>query len=180
MAKRRELKVYIQRRGGYDRDGLVEHVVRYCVAALMSTRLANTLRITVKLRASKLAKDTRGEAHFTTITNAKSKHYTIVAQRDLPTARLVKTIAHEIRHIEQYARGRLRHGSRGGVRGWFWRPDEGRAVFNPYDSIPYEDRPWEKEARADEHLGTKARTAHEKPTGPDVRLRLRAKLRNAA
>jgi hypothetical protein len=147
MAKRRELKVYIQRRGGQDRDAEVERCVRSVVAELFSTRMANTLRITVKLRATKLGKGVCGEANWHKVANVKSKQYAIVVDRDLPSAALRSTIVHELRHVEQYATGRLRHGSLGGEAGRFWRPGPGRAQFFPYATTDYWTSPWEVEAR---------------------------------
>ena len=156
MAKRRELKVYIQRRGGVDRDAAVERCVRAVAAQLFSTRMANTLRITVKLRSTQLKKTTRGAAYWAKVANVKSKKYEIVLQRDLPLSRLYKVIAHELKHVQQYATGRLRHGSKGGVPGRFWRPGPGRATFHPYATTDYWTSPWEVEARAAEKLGTMA------------------------
>lgn len=156
MAKRRELKVYVQRRGGEDRDALVEKVARSVVAKLFSTRLANTLRLTVKLRSTKLGKDVAGAAHFRRVENPKSKHYSITLDRDLPTKRLCEVIAHEIMHVHQYATGRLRCGTKGGEAGRFWRPGPGRAQFFPYATTDYWTSPWEVEARSAEKLGVLA------------------------
>ena len=150
---RRELKGAVLRRGGEDRDALVEHVVREVCRVLMSSRLCNTLRITVECRATTLASGKHGKATWTPVVDARSKHYRIVLRRDLDEGTLVRTIAHELRHVEQYARGRLRHGTKGRVGGRFWRPDTGPATFHPYASTDYRTSPWEVEAREAEPLG---------------------------
>ena len=150
MATRRELKVYVQRRGGYDRDALVETAVRTVVAKVFSTRLSNTLRITLQMRSTTLTKNRIGEAHWEVVANPASKHYKIVVDRDLPGPELVRVINHEVQHLHQFATGRLRFGKRGGVAGCFWRPSTGPAQFFPHASTDYWTSPWEVEARAAE------------------------------
>jgi hypothetical protein len=157
---RRALRVTIQRRGGNpNADQIAEGLVRECVKSMFSTRMANTLRITVKLRVGaefdKHSDTTRGMAQWQEQHNPKSKHYTIILRRD-NWSQWPETIAHELAHVLQMAQGRLRHGSKGGVCGWFWREGEGRAVFVPHTgpgSIPYRSQPWEIDARANEHHG---------------------------
>lgn len=154
--KRRELKVTVLRRGGQDRDAIVERIVRRVASEIMSTRLVNTLRITVECRATTLEANTHGTAKWTPVENVASKHYRIVVLRDADLDKLARTIAHEVRHVEQFARGHLRHGTMGGVAGRFWRHGEGRATFHPYATTDYWTSPWEVEARATEDLGTRA------------------------
>jgi len=147
MATRRELKVRVLRRGGEDRDALVERTVRELAKALFSTRMANTLRITVKMRSTALDKNTSAEAHWRKVESARSKHYEVVVDRELPSAQLRGILAHEMCHVRQYATGALRHGTLGGERGRFWRPGPGPAVFFPYATTDYWTCPWEVEAR---------------------------------
>ncbi len=162
-APRKGLRVRVLRRGGNpNQDQIAEALVRECVERMFSTRMANTMRITVKLRLGaefdKHSHTTRGLAQWAKQDNAKSKHYTIVLRRDAWT-QWPLTIAHELQHVLQMAQGRLRHGSKGGVCGWFWRSGPGPAQFVPDSgpgSIPYRDRPWEIDARANEHHGDDA------------------------
>lgn len=153
MALRKELKVYVQRRGGRDRDAAIEACTRKVVGLMMSPRLANTARLTIKLRSCKLKKDTYGLCEVTNLTeqaSTKSKHITMVLQRDLPTRELFKTLTHEIKHAHQMLQGRLTR-IRKPERGWRWRDNGGPARFYPFGT-PYDTRPWEVEARAAERL----------------------------
>jgi len=151
MATNRRLIVNIQRRGGANNDATLEAHARRVLTAMLSTRLLNTIRVTVKLRAG-LSKDRIGECQWRNLgksTAARSKHYAIVIQRDMNLRQQLRTLTHELKHLEQMARGRLDARTVGGVWGWYWRPGPGRAVR--YEtSVPWADRPWEIEARAAE------------------------------
>ena len=48
-------------------------------------------------------------------------------------------LAHEMIHVNQFIRGQLKVNSEKDV---FWR----KSTFNAVEEIPYQDRPWEKEA----------------------------------
>ena len=64
---------------------------------------------------------------------------------------ICRTLAHEICHQLQYARGELWYTERGGVKGALWEGE-----FWPEDT-PYGKRPWEIEAyRVGEHYGALA------------------------
>lgn len=156
---RRELKVYVQQRGGIDRTELVEGLVRAIVGEILSTRMANTLRITVQMRATTLPRDgkqvTRARVFHAEPTNPSSKHYRLEVDRDCTCAELARFLAHELRHVEQFARGRLRR--KPGVDGRFWRAGAGEVVFYPKAQTfaEYMALPWEVEACATEALGTR-------------------------
>lgn len=156
MPVKRELMVTVRRRGGLDRDHIVEMIVRRVVGEIVSTRLANTLRITVECRATKLDAKTDGTAYWEPVEDPRRKGYTVVIQRDADLRTMAETIAHEVRHVEQFARGKLRYGTKGGVYGAFWRPGDGPATFFPKATTDYWTSPWEVEARGTEALGVKA------------------------
>ena len=147
--KRKGLKVRVYRRGGEDRDALVETAVRTAAADMLSTRMANTLSIRVELRSSKLAANVGGQCGHADMADRSRKTIKIVLDRDLPTLRLRQLVAHEMKHAEQFLTGRLRWGTLAGARGYFWRPGPGRATFYPWsdDLDTYRSWPWEREAR---------------------------------
>jgi hypothetical protein len=155
MPVKRELRVTVRRRGGVDRDAVVERIVRRVATEIMSTRLVNTLRLVVECRAT-LGSGIHGKAIWSPVIDARRKEYRIVVRRDASLEDMAKTIAHEVRHVEQFARGRLRAGKLGGVPGWFWRPGTGRAKHFPHATTAYWTSPWEVEARESEVLGPKA------------------------
>ena len=55
----------------------------------------------------------------------------------------LRTLFHELTHVEQFARGRLASTE----KGWFWNGDN-------MDHVAYEEQPWEIEANAVEELLT--------------------------
>jgi len=78
MSNRRTI-IKIQRRGGVDNDATIERHARRIISEIFSTRLANTLRITIKLRAG-LDKKILGNAMWRDLSKSKtarSKHHTI-------------------------------------------------------------------------------------------------------
>lgn len=151
MAKRKELKVYIQQSRGekYDPQWL-ENSVREIVGKMMSTRLANTLRITVKVRGSIVIggdKNFNGACHaidISEIENRKSKKYTIEVRKGLEYSDLFTVLAHELVHVHQFAQGRLRSVKKNGRWVKTWRENGVTKVYEL--DHPYMDRPWEVEA----------------------------------
>ena len=154
----RRLIVRVQRRGGIDNDAAIEAHARKVLAEMLSTRLLNTMRITIKLRVKVqggAAFGTCGWREFSKGSTARSKHYTIHLMRDRPMADQLRTLTHELKHAEQMARGRLTVRRTYGVWGMFWRPGTGNAVKYPLGAdgdlvTPWAMRPWEIEARAAE------------------------------
>lgn len=150
----RRLIVNVQQRGNHLPASLIERHVRSVLAQLVSARLLNTLRITVKVRTrlDGKAKGLCGWRDENKGATARSKHYTITIQRDLGWLQLLCTLSHELRHVEQMARGRLAIRTNRGELCWFWRPGAGQAQRFAVGSIAYGAQPWEIEARNSEHL----------------------------
>lgn len=73
--------------------------------------------------------------------------YEVTLCNDLKPTRLASSIAHELRHVEQYASGRLAEAP--GEDGCLWRGQ----LVEPDDP---ERAPWEIEAREAERLATQA------------------------
>ena len=155
MTNRRTI-IKIQRRGGNNNDAIIENHAREIINQMFSTRMANTLRITIKLRAG-VEKAYNGFCEFRDMSKsstAKSKHYTISIQRDLPLLQQLKTLTHELAHVEQMATNRLAFRSTYGVYGHFWRPVGHRGAAIKYNApkgrsnTPWAERPWEIEAIA--------------------------------
>ena len=155
MSNRRTI-IKIQRRGGIDNDATIEKHAREIIERLFSTRMANTLRITIKLRAG-LDKKIFGNAMWRDLSKSKtarSKHHTIHLQRDADLTQQLRTLTHELKHVEQMATGRLACRRTYGSLGIFWREvgQKGPAEkFECRDGEPvlaWHLRPWEKEAIA--------------------------------
>ena len=122
MSNRRTI-IKIQRRGGVDNDAIMECHARRIISEIFSTRLANTLRITIKLRAG-LDKKILGNAMWrdrSKSKTARSKHHTIHIQRDSDLTQQLRTLTHELKHVEQMTTGRLTVRRTYGTFGIFWR-----------------------------------------------------------
>ena len=124
----------------------VEAKVREIATGLMGARLVNTLTIKVSV-VSNAGDGARGAVWTMTHDGTRShRAFPITIDRSLPWEQIVKTLAHELRHVEQFRRGRLQ------LRLWAsdhkvharWEGVE----LGPLDSLPYYTRPWEVEARA--------------------------------
>ncbi len=157
----RRLMIKIQRRGGADNDAQIEAHARRVVAKMFSARMANTLRLTIKLRASIDTDKRRGECQWRDLSKgatARSKHLTVVVLRDMPLAQQCRTLTHELQHVEQMVAGRLAVRTTYGVLGYFWRAvgQTGPAIKFPITdgdcATPWHERPWEIEAMAAEKL----------------------------
>ncbi len=155
MSNRRTI-IKIQRRGGEDNDAIIERHARRIISEIFSTRMANTLRVTIKLRAG-LDKKINGNAMWRDLSKsstARSKHHTIHLQRDNDLVQQLRTLTHELKHVEQMTTGRLTVRRTYGTVGIFWREvgQKGPAVkFECRGGEPvlaWHLRPWEKEAIA--------------------------------
>jgi len=124
------------------RHEIIEDATRFFGRELMSTRMVNTLKIRIELRATKLEKDTLGEVGNLLIGSERQRDFTIVSQRDEPLKQQLRTLAHEMVHVRQIAKNELQ------VRRWKsdwkihtrWRGED-------WTDTPYQERPWEAEAR---------------------------------
>jgi len=143
----RRLIVSVQQRGGsQDHHEAIEQHVHDILAVLCGARLANTFRITVKLRVTTLGTD-YGRAHWrdrSRSATARSKHHTITVKRDLPIQQQLSVVTHELKHIVQMAKGRLAFRR----DAYYWRPVGHVGPSVRYDRTScYWHRPWEVEAR---------------------------------
>ena len=161
----RRLIVKIQQRGG-DKSlhALLEDHIRRVLPEMTSTRMINTLRITVKIVKTKMqARKANGTAkqNLEKSSGANSKHFTICLMRDRKVEDTLCTLTHELQHVVQFASGRLSYSyhktTNIGYR--LWRPvgHTGASVKYPYwdgskpsgqenVEIPWAQRPWEIEA----------------------------------
>lgn len=152
----RRLIVAVQQRGGdKSRHAVIESHAREVMAQLTSARLANTMRLTIKIRAKVTADNARGICHFRDMSRtatARSKHYTIILRSSMSFAAQLDVLTHELQHAVQMAKGRLviRHTKAKGWA-WYWRPvgHQGASICIPFAELPvWAKRPWEIEAIA--------------------------------
>jgi hypothetical protein len=121
----------------------VESIVEFCIQKLMP-RMYN-LEITIKLKSLKkqdaygfCMADPEGSAERLD----RPREFELEIERTLPMRKLLETVAHEMVHVKQYARGELYQGSRIAKHRW-----QGKWVSN---NVNYWDQPWEIEAHGRE------------------------------
>lgn len=165
------MKITILQRGG-DKDGheILEDATRYFGKMLMSTRMCNTLNIRVELRASKLDKDTLGQCSTISMGSKANKDFTVLMQRDVDINKQLMILAHEMVHVAQKATNVLQYR--------LWKSDRKyHARWNGFDmglsdSIPYYERPWEREAFAlEKHMANAYICHHNKKADKEKQYR---------
>ena len=108
----------------------VESMVEFCINTLMPRM--KTLDITVRLCTPK------GAMGYCLELDNK-REFDIEIDRTQPMRKMLETLAHEMVHVKQFARGEL-------------DPNMTRWKSNRYvGDIEYWDQPWEKEARKLQH-----------------------------
>jgi hypothetical protein len=115
---------------------LAKNIALYCARKLMSARLARTLTVTIKFE--KDLKGIEGDCEWLD-EDFRPKDFIIRISDNIPLAKQLKCICHEMVHVKQYAR------------------DEMKQMFRPYgttrymgqyysDDMDYWEQPWEIEA----------------------------------
>ena len=113
---------------------LVMSIAQFCKAKLMPRM--RDLEVTIKLVT--LKDDALGYC-----LHEDAKEFEIEIHKDLPQRKLLATVAHEMVHVKQYARGELYESTRQNKHRW-----QGKWLTKDPD---YWDRPWEIEAHGREH-----------------------------
>lgn len=117
---------------------LVEIATWWYAEKLMGKRLMSNLEITIKLKNG-LSDKTEGTAIWEDIENPLHRLFTITLDKNVKIRNLLITLAHEMVHVKQWARGEMYEYSKLGMVRFH------KTKFNMED-INYWDYPWEIEA----------------------------------
>ena len=127
-----------------DQSIAIKDAAEFYGRKLMSARLFNRLAIRIELRKTKLDKIIRGQVTSTSNGSKSSKNFNIIIDNKMSLNQMLSTLAHEMIHVKQIATNQFQKR--------FWSTDhllharwEGKELGSLY-SIPYAERPWEKEA----------------------------------
>lgn len=129
--------------------GLFKVAVEYYAKKLMSTRMANSLNVTIQVRADMTVKGSSGGCLAQVNGSASTKDFVIEISQHDPIDVQMESLAHEMVHAYQGSYGTLQYRQ--------WKSDKKVHVrwngqeMGLYDGIAYEDRPWEKEAYTLQH-----------------------------
>lgn len=119
----------------------VQSIAEFCVKKLMP-RIQN-LNVVIKL------KDLKGDAYgYCLAVNEDGERldrprlFEVEVHKKMPLRKVLMTVAHEMVHVKQYARGELYQGVRVNKHRW-----QGKWIS---DNVKYWDQPWEIEAHGRE------------------------------
>ena len=103
-------------------------------------RLSKNIIVVIKLKDN-LYKNTKcfGYATWTDDHRRKHREYDIEIESNLGPVFMIRTLAHELVHVKQYARGELVDMEYGTYQKW------NGVMFNEH-MVDYKELPWEKEA----------------------------------
>ena len=131
--------------GGKYQEELLEEAVRFYARDLMSTRMANTLKIKVHVRKTVLKNGTLGQVINNCKGSIKQNEYLITLDSKAFTADMLRTLAHEMIHVMQIATKKLQYR--------YWKSDKklhfrwNGEEMGELSKFPYRDQPHEIEAR---------------------------------
>lgn len=124
--------------GSVTQKKYTKSIVEFCVKKMMPR--INNLDITVRLKNIK--EDAYGYCHADPEGGAerldRPREFELEIHNKMKLRKLLLTVAHEMVHVKQYARGELYQGTRIAKHRW-----QGKWVSNNLD---YWDQPWEIEA----------------------------------
>ena len=158
-----------------ERFPVFERHIRAVLKEMTSTRMINTMRLTIAMRKTKLDRHGDGRAwgtcashkHSKKSRGTKSKHFPICLHSECTMEQNLNTLTHELMHAVQFAEGRLgwTHLKTHEITYRTWRPvgHTGASIRFPYWDysekrnglgkgrkkviIPWGQRPWEIEAQ---------------------------------
>lgn len=107
--------------------------IDYFASQLLTPQLKSHIVVTVKfIKDLPVCGFTEVDGHNS---KGKPREFILEIQKNLNEKELLKTLAHEMCHVKQYAYGQLdEQGTK-----WLSRKYD-------HDNVPYNKRPWEKEA----------------------------------
>ena len=120
-----------------------ESLARFCSDLLMSKRLQNSIHLDIQLVPNLMKKEEVYGDSCWEDNNWRPREFTVRADSKLRMRRLLETIAHEMVHVKQFAKGEMVDLARADKIRWCGK------MFEEKDSNYY-DYPWEIEAHGRE------------------------------
>jgi hypothetical protein len=125
-------------------NGDIKQIIGIIAKDLMP-RLSQFLLIDVKIvRGLAKKEDILGDATWSDPDSRYPRDFEIRLDSSMSRLDMVETIAHEMTHIKQYAKGELKD--------YFRCLNRTRWKGKVYESLKYEERPWELEAQQNEKV----------------------------
>jgi len=125
-------------------ENLIKEATQFFAKELMTVRMMNTIKIKIDVRKTTLDKNTWGTVNSKCMGSQKQKQFRITLDYNRFTTDILRTLAHEMIHVEQIVSGRLQYR--------YWKSDhqlharwEGEEL-GVKSHIAYDEQPWEIEA----------------------------------
>jgi hypothetical protein len=119
---------------------LVQSIAEWCSVKLMGSRLSNVVNVEIELRRD--MGDSLGNATYDD-SNHRPREFImeVNASSNIRLRKILETVAHEMVHIKQYAKGEMKDliSRPANIRKW-----QGKEIDT--NTISYWDLPWEIEA----------------------------------
>ena len=114
----------------------IRYATKFFLSKLMTSRLIKRLTLFIVFNSDE--KDTKGSCEYLD-TNDRPREFKIICKPSLSRPEILRTIAHELVHVKQFARGEMKeYLFKNAVR---WNK---QTIF--HEDIDYWDYPWEIEA----------------------------------
>ena len=121
-------------------ENLIKEATQFFAKELMTVRMMNTIKIKIDVRKTTLDKNTWGQVINKCMGSVKQKEFRITLDYNRFDTDILRTLAHEMIHVEQIVSGRLQYR--------YWKSDhqlharwEGKEL-GVKSHIPYEHQPW--------------------------------------
>jgi hypothetical protein len=125
--------------GTTERRGVLRKAAVWILPYLVGSRLAANLRVTIRLFAGIEKERIKGDCEWID-TNIRPREFMIRIGSTLSPRMQLLTLAHELVHVKQYARGEMFDCANGGeLTRW-------KRTLIDTDLMAYRDIPWEREA----------------------------------
>jgi len=127
------MHVQVYQRGGIKHHLMLKWAACFYANRLMGKETADTLSVNIKMCVCGLEPDDMGDCTPSNIFEVDKRTFTIRIRKTMSFATQLRTLAHEFVHVRQYATGQL-----AGFPILKWN--------NKIYDVPYDQKPWEKEA----------------------------------
>tara|TARA_Y100000310_G_scaffold237160_1_gene240413 strand:+ start:165 stop:683 length:519 start_codon:yes stop_codon:yes gene_type:complete len=126
--------VKIYQRGGIKRHAIIKEAAKYYAAWLMDGDLVDELTVNIRVCKAGLGSNDMGVCTSPNVWDSEKRSFDIRLRSSLSTYYMLKTLAHEMVHVKQFATNQL--------TGWH------SATWNnvDFENTPYRIQPWEQEA----------------------------------
>jgi hypothetical protein len=113
---------------------LAENVAHFCAEQLLSDKLSDKIELYIEIKSMK-REGALGSCIWDD-TGIKSREFVITVEKMLDPDLFIETVCHEMVHVKQWAKNELKDNRSKRM----WKGED-------FSHTPYEEQPWEREAK---------------------------------